>query len=383
MDGQERRPLVTSIHLPEEWIKIKARYEAWWEGQPLDYPLVRLTAPRAPVPPVSPPSDEAALFDWFSDPLQVLPRLERNLASTFYAGDAFPWLDPMSQGLAAIQAAYHGAPYRIDPLTLTGWTDPLFHDWQSRPSFRIDPANRWWQTTCHLLAEGARRSRGRYIVSIPDLQGGGEILALLRGSQELALDLLDCPEQIAPALQEINLAWHNFYCECFRIIHAEAGAGAGYVDWLGLWSDKPAVTVECDFSVMVSPRMFERYFLPSVEQQVNWVGRAVYHLDGPGAIPHLDVLLSLPGLRAIQWVPTPERPRQVDWIPLLQRIQAADKAVVIACDPDEIPILLQALDPNHLVLTSTCASPQAALELLQAIDHPQGTCPERSEGTRK
>jgi hypothetical protein len=299
MDVQERRSFVNSVLMPACWHLTRARYEAWWEGQPLHQPLVRLTAPRAPTPPASPPSDEAALFDWYTDPLQVLPRLERSLASTFYAGDAFPWLDPMSQGLAAIQTAFHGAPYRIDPLTLTGWTDPLFHDWQNRPSFRVDPANRWWQATRLLLAEGARGSRGRYIVSIPDLQGGGEILALLRGSQELALDLIDCPEQIAPALQEINLAWYGYYQECFRIIHAEAGACAGYVDW----------------------------------------------------------------------------------IPLLQRIQAAGKAVVIACDPDEIPILLQALDPNHLVLTSTCASPQAALELLQAIDHPQGTCPERSEGT--
>ena len=372
MDGQERRTFVNATRLPEDWHIIRARYEAWWEGKPLDRPLVRLTAPRSPINHASPPSDEAALFNWLTDPQQVLPRLEHNLASTFYTGDAFPWLDPMSQGLAAIQAAYHGAPYRVDPRTLTGWTEPLFNDWQNRPTFRLDPANRWWQATRLLLAEGARRSQDRYIITIPDLQGGGEILALLRGSQELALDLLDCPEQIAPALQEINLAWYEFYTECYRIIHQGAGPRSGYVDWLGIWSEKPAVTVECDFSVMVSPAMFERHFLPSVEQQVSWVGRAIYHLDGPGAIPHLDALLSLPGLRAIQWVPTPGRPRQVDWIPLLQRIQLAGKAVVIACDPDEIPRLLRSLDPSHLVLTTTCATPQAALDLLESIVHPQG-----------
>jgi len=119
---------------------------------------------------------------------------------------------------------------------------------------------------------------------------------------------------------------------------------------------------------MISPRMFERHFLPSVAQQAAWIGRAVYHLDGPGAIPHLDALLRLPELRAIQWVPTPERPRQVDWIPLLQRIQAAGKAVVIACDPDEVHGLLHALDPNHLILTTACPSPQAALELLESVE---------------
>ena len=38
--------------------------------------------------------------------------------------------------------------------------------------------------------------------------------------------------------------------------------------------------------------------VPALDQQTRWVERTVYHLDGPGAIRHLDALLSLPELDA-------------------------------------------------------------------------------------
>jgi hypothetical protein len=341
----------------DNWDQIRRRYESWWEGEPVETPMLRVTAPRSlaevDLLPEPAPEEEEELYAWFTDPSRVLPRLERIVASTCYAGDAFPWIDPMSQGLAAIQAAYLGAPYRIDPHTLTGWTSPLFNDPAERPRFEVDPDNQWWMATRRLLEEGARQGGGRYIISIPDIQGGGEILALLRGSEGLALDLFDCPEWIPPALVEINASWLGYYNACYEIIHHYQ---PGYVDWLGIWSEKPAVTVECDFSVMISPRMFERYFLPAVAWQVDAVDRAVFHLDGPGATPHLEALLSLPRLKGIQWVPTPARPRPSDWIPLLQRIQAAGKRVVVACAPDEVLLLLGALDPQLLMLNTTCAS---------------------------
>jgi hypothetical protein len=310
------------------------------------------------------------LLEWFTDPAIVLPRLERQVASTYYAGDAFPWIDPLSQGLAAIQTAFLGAPYRIDPVSLSGWTEPLFDDWGSRPRFEFDPKNPWWQACQRLLYEGSQRSQGtpgqppRYVISIPDLQGGGEILALLRGSEQLALDLFDCPEQIAPALEEINRSWLAYYQACYEIIHQYQ---PGYVDWLGIWSERPGVTVECDFSVMVSPRMFQRFFLPALAQQVEMIERTVYHLDGPGQLPHLDAILDLSKLRAIQWIPTPDRPAILDWIPLLQRIQAAGKGVVVACEPDEVLPLLDALDPYELILTTGCPSASEADDLLLAV----------------
>jgi len=348
-----------------DWELIRHRYEAWWERAPLERPIVRITAPRYMPDITAPPADTQALLAWYTDPAIVLPRLEAQVDATHYTGDAFPWVDPMSQSLAAIQAAYLGAPYRIDPHTLTGWADPIISNWQVFPGLAVDPGNFWWQATQRLLADASLRSQGRYMISIPDLQGGGEILALLRGSEALAYDLVDQPEVILPAVDAINRAWLEYFKACYAIIHRWQ---PGYVDWLGIWSDLPAVTVECDYALMVSPRMFARYFLPGVAQQVSMVARSVFHLDGPGAIPHLDNLLSLPDLRAIQWVPTPDRPSPLQWIPLLRRIQAGGKGVVVACSSQEVLPLLQALNPEDVILTTTCATPVDADALLSSIN---------------
>ena len=349
----------------DDWELIRQRYEAWWEQAPINRPIVRITAPRRTPAIIAPPVNSQALLTWFTDPAIVLPRLEAQVSATYYAGDAFPWVDPTSQSLAAIEAAYLGAPYRIDPQTLTGWADPIIAGWQPHPTITPEMDNFWWQATQRLLESAASESQGRYVISIPDLQGGGEILALLRGSEALAYDLVDQPEVIVPAIDAINRAWLEYYLACYEIIHRWQ---SGYVDWLGIWSDLPAVTVECDYAVMVSPRMFVCHFLPGVAQQVDMVSRSVFHLDGPGAIPHLDSLLALPGLRAIQWVPTPDRPSPLQWIPLLQRIQAGGKGVVVACSPHEVLPLLQALNPQDVILTTTCTSPAEADSLLSAVN---------------
>ncbi len=124
--------------------------------------------------------------------------------------------------------------------------------------------------------------------------------------------------------------------------------------------------------VMVSPRMFERFFLPGVAEQVGMVERALFHLDGPGAVKHLDMLLALPRLRGIQWVPTPERPRPADWLPMFQRIQRAGKRLVLNCVAGDLLRLFDTLKPELLLVDVACTSPEEADELMRAVERRYG-----------
>jgi hypothetical protein len=343
---------------------LAARYEAWWEGE-LARPLVRLTAPLGPGRLEDVPQAEAELHDWLTNPDRVLPRLESQVANTYCAGDAFPVVFPMYTGIPAILAVYLGCHCRLMPDGPTGWLSPVIEEWGARPNFALDPDEPWWSMTRRLLVLAAERSNGRYAVGIPDLQGGGEILAMLRGSQRLAFDLRDDPGPIVPAIAEINAAWLECYWACYEIIHRHS---SGYVDWLGLWSDRPAVTVECDFAALISPRMFDTYFLPGLAQQVEWIGRTIFHLDGPRALPHLDTLLNLKGLTGIQWGPGDGAPPVSEWIPLLRRIQDAGKLQVLICESWEVPLILAQLKPDGLCFSTGCASPGEADDLMAEVD---------------
>ena len=126
-----------------------------------------------------------------------------------------------------------------------------------------------------------------YFVGVPDLNGPTEILARLRDTQRLALDFYDNSQYIKPALAEINRAWYEYWQACIAITHQIGG----YFFWMGIWSDVPATDLQSDFSIMISKEMFDEYFLPFIAEQTEMVPRTIYHLDGPGAVRHLDSLL--------------------------------------------------------------------------------------------
>ncbi len=355
-----------------DWQKAEERMEAWWHGEILDRAVIQVRAPRKGVSeeerthllsPGENIQDREQLLAWFTDVEQVASRLERVVEATYWGGEAFPVVFPVSISLVAITAAYLGCPYDIHPGSNTGWADPIVKDWTRRPRFAFDPHNEWWSRSRKLLDAVAQRAPGRFYVGIPDLNGPGEILALLRGTEQLAFDLIEeDPEAIKEALGEINVAWLRYWEASVGVIHQWVG---GYFHWMGIWSDQPSIDLQNDFSCLISPGMFEEFFLPALEQQTNWIERTIYHLDGPGAIRHLDLLLSLPELDGIQWIPGAGAPPVSKWIRLLRRIQAAGKLLQLYCEPWEVETLLSELEPEGLLLSTYAASEEAAKELLK------------------
>ena len=350
----------------DDWPAVRLRFEAWWAGEMLDRPIVQVTAPISPPE----PQDVAAevpveLLEWFTNPDIAIPRLERTVARTYWGGDSFPLAFPLSPSLPAIEAAFLGCPYRVVPGGNTGWAAPLIDNWETRAPIEVDAENWWWRKTQELLARGAEAGQGKYVVGIPDIQGGGEIVALLRGTERLATDLIDHPDHVKRAGAEEIQAWRIYYQTAFDIIHQFQ---PGYADWIGVWSEAPYVSVENDFSTMISPAMFDEFFVPALRLQTEWVDRTIYHLDGPGAIRHLDTLLALPELDGIQWVPGAGAASMLEWLELLKRIQAGGKRLQIGARPWEVVPLLTELDPATVVLSTSCSHVEEADRLLDEVD---------------
>jgi len=340
----------------DDWPRIQQRYEAWWQGEMVDRVLIAITAPKYSRPEEQVLPDE--LRDWWTNPERVIARGEAGIAATYYCGDAFPVLHPST--MVAITASFLGAPLRLID-ERSSWCDASIDDWDARARLDYDPDNELWLTTKRLLAAAAERAVGNYYVGVPDLNGPGEVLARLRGSEPLAIDLIENQEHVLRAMSEVNQAWYRYWQASHGIVQQHVG---GYVFWMGAWSELPAADLQVDFSCMISPEMFDQFFLPFVEEQTRWVPRTIYHLDGPGAIRHLDSLLCLERMPAIQWVPGAGAPPQSAWLPLLRRIQARGKRLHLSCSPYEVPILLQELEPQGLCLMVHCESPEEADRVL-------------------
>jgi hypothetical protein len=350
------------------------RVDAWWNGEILDRAVVQIRAPRQAG------SGEAAQIrrdqdfdtsswtqeqyrDYFTNPDLVIPRLKEVLSATYFGGEAFPVMYPVSIGMVAITANYLGCPMRFVSSSTT-WHDPIIESPDDLPSFDYNPENEWWLASKRLLQRAVSDADG-YFVGCPDLNGPTEVLSLLRDHERLAVDFYDSPDYIKPALAKINQAWFRYWQECANLTK-ECG---GYFYWMGFQSEVPSIDLQSDFSCMISSEQFDEYFLPYISEQTEMVERTMYHLDGPDAVRHADALLALPKLTGIQWIQGAGGGSVLEYIPLLKKIQRSGKLVSAFCEKNELEALYDELDPEgtHFIVTD-CISEHEAKEVMQKVE---------------
>ena len=131
----------------------------------------------------------------------------------------------------------------------------------------------------------------------------------------------------------------------------------------GMWSPARGKEFSCDISCNLSPKQFEDLFLPPLIETMRTVDHCYYHLDGTVALHHLDLLLSVPEIQAIQWIPGAGHDAILQWVPLIRRIQQAGKAVQVFCGAHEVAPLLNEVSARGLCIATYCGSEAEAREL--------------------
>jgi hypothetical protein len=105
-----------------------------------------------------------------------------------------------------------------------------------------------------------------------------------------------------------------------------------------------------DFSCMVSPAMYREFFLDTITAECAHLDDLCYHLDGPDALGHLDALLEIDTLNAVQWVPGAGREDNRRWLPVLRKILEAGKGAILYAGCDEALALIEELPHEGLIL---------------------------------
>lgn len=348
------------MQFKDDWDQAQQRLLAWWECEVVDRACIQVTAPRQGVTLRSIPDPGSVEARW-TDIDYVVESQGDRIRCTYYGGEAFPLFNP-DLG-PDIFAGFLGAPIHFAPDT--SWADPLITAWETRPMLALDPKNPWWQLQTGLLAAAAEAGRGKWLTGIPDTHAGGDALAALRGRQALCFDLIDHPDEVQAAMSELAAMVDPVYSAFYAYVDWQTqGSSSG---WLPTWSTGRCNVIQCDLLALISPAMFERFFLEELVVQARWLDRVIYHLDGPQCICHLDHLLAIPEIRAIQWVPGAGQPPMPHWIPLLKRIQAAGRALHLTVNPEEVPVLLAELSPAGLLLQTSVASESEAKDLVHHV----------------
>ena len=258
---------------------------------------------------------------------EVVDRQQAYLEAHRFYGDAFPnWWVNFGPGIAA---GFAGA--RVYAVPDTVWFYPPGEEGAPPPDIsdlhlKFDPDNIWWQRVKELTRCAVERWQGQVCVGHTDLGGNLDVLASFLTTSQLLTDLIDKPDQVSRLVTEINQLWLRYYDELDEIIQR---GGVGTTCWTPIWSPGRTYMMQCDFSYMISPKMFERFVLPDLAACCDSLDHGFYHLDGKGEIPHLKHLLSLERLCGIQWIPGDGAPPPHEWLPLLKRIRDGGKLVQV------------------------------------------------------
>jgi hypothetical protein len=322
------------------------RIDAWFAHEMIDHPPVRFSEHNAEYA-AGPAAQNRTWPDlrarWFDAEFQVDSFLDSIRGKMFY-GETFPVFWP-NLG-PNVYAAFHGA--ELDYGEVTSWIRHCVRERGDldRLQFRRDDV--YFRKIEELTRMGLEKCAGQFLVGYTDLHGSLDCAADWRGQQQLCLDLADDPGLVHALVDRANENFLPVFDHFDAVLKAH---GQMSVTWMAIPSRGKMHVSSCDFTFMVSCAAFDEFYLPSLLAEVRHMTHNVFHLDGKGMLRHLDRILAVPEIQAIQWVHgVGDDAPILQWLPVIQKIQAAGKGVLVDLQLHELEPFIAATDPKGLYL---------------------------------
>ena len=202
--------------------------------------------------------------------------------------------------------------------------DPNYTD-----DIKFDPNHPNYLLHKELLKACKKKAQGHYYVGMPDLMEGLDVLAAIKGTDKVLLDTVMQPEVLEHQMQQINDIYFKVFDELYDIIREGDEMAFCY---FSSWAPGKMSKLQSDISTMISVDDYRRFVQPFIREQCQKIDYTLYHLDGVGAMHHLDALLEIEELNAIQWTPGVGEPQggSPKWYDLYKKILAGGKSIM-AC----------------------------------------------------
>jgi hypothetical protein len=347
-----------------DYEQTRQRIEAFWNREPADRPVAvfHLAKPFEEQVLLPIPHHRDAQERWLDTQYQAEYALA-NLQNQLFLGDTLPIAWP-NLGPEIFSVLY-GCPLHFGDYG-TSWTDPILHDWEQADQIQLDWSSPYLQKLIEMTDVLLELGKDRFIVGMSDWHPGGDCLAAFRDPQNLAMDLITNRAQVEALLARIEADYYAVYNLFYSKLHA---AGQPITTWTPLVSEGKYYVPSNDFSIMISKTMFNEIFLPGIKRECQFYDRSIYHLDGPGALRHLDALLAIPELNALQFVPGAGNEDFRRWIEVYRKAQKAGKGIQVICNVDEIAEITSTLNPLGVYLSiSGVEHVDTAHNILRALE---------------
>lgn len=349
----------------------KQRYLDWWKGKGVILNMWEHfqegVTPHANIPLPKPARDNNQ--KWF-DPEWRAEYLDWYVAHSCLKADMLPVAN--TQLGPGSLAAILGARYEGGDDTIWIHPDPDYTD-----NFEFNPNHPNYILHKQLLKACKAKSQGHYYVGMPDLMEGLDVLAAMKGTDKVLLDLAMQPEVVERQMQKINDIYFRVFDELYDIIREGDEMAFCY---FSAWAPGKMTKLQCDISTMISTEDYRRFVQPFIHEQCRKIPYTLYHLDGVGAMHHLPALLEIEELNAIQWTPGVDEPQggSEKWYELYRKILNAGKSIM-ACHltVDEIKPLLNNIGTEGVHLEVDFQNEkevEEAMKIIESFKHSDCCC---------
>ncbi|AUS96056.1 trimethylamine corrinoid protein 2 [Clostridium thermosuccinogenes] len=346
----------------ENWDKIQKRFEEFWARENHDRPIISIKAPKNRQTAGKLPSF-ATLKERWLDTEYMLQEANLQFQNTFYAGEAFAALNP-NLGPDLFAACY-GTELEFGEDTswaIHSMTDSEVEEYKG---LVIEKQGFYYQKILEMTRAAVEDGKDKYVVGVTDLHPAADALVSLRGPETLCIDTIDNPQFVRKATLDLFEGFKQIFTDLCDITTKYQ---KGTTNWMGIWHPKRWYVTSCDFCCMISTDMFEDLFMEELEKELDFLDASIFHLDGPGALRHLDRLLQIEKLKGIQWVYGAGQPTASHWLEVLKKIQNAGKLIQVAVEPQELDVMLENLAPEGVMYVINADSEDQAKELMKKAE---------------
>ena len=347
-----------TLEFKRDFAQARDNWGAFWLGKS-PRPLIEIVIPKAGVTPVKAPHYMAGYDGNFE------PVIDQALAwadSHDFIGEAIPFY--FVEFGSDTFAAFLGCELNIQVEHKTSWSKPFVRDWDDC-EIKFRPDSEWWQRTADFIKCLRKRTDGKFLIAPPLLCGNLDALAAVRGIENLLMDMLENPDKVKRALDQVNRAYAQVLDEYDKLLDVKT---YGTINAEGFYTPGRQTRPQCDMSVMIGEDMFREFVVPALEYEASIVDAFVYHLDGPDAIKHVEALCAIKELDLITWVPGVAH-KHLDWTWLYDKIAALGKGYGLYIeDHDEIRRLSRQPYAHKIAISTTARTKTEAEDLIAELE---------------
>jgi 5-methyltetrahydrofolate--homocysteine methyltransferase len=326
----------------KNWGEAKIKWENYWKRQNTGRPLMCIIANKEEK--MDPERAEALkskdMDDKYLNAERIVERFRYFCETHEFMAESFPNLS-IDFGPGSM-AGYMGCNIVFNKNTV--WFDEFVEDWLEYKDLEYDPENEWFKKHIELFRRVKELAGDDFYIGIPDIMENIDVLASMRGAQNTIFDMVDEPEEMERRIAQIDDIYFKYYDQFYDIVKDE-GNGSCYTVFQ-IWGSGRTAKLQCDFSAMMSPDNFRDFIQPSLRKQAKQLDHVLYHLDGPDAIKHVDALMEIEEIDALQWTSGDYGPDGTfeQWYEIYDKAVAAGKGLWVKVYSGEVEEWLERLD---------------------------------------